>query len=70
MGFCFDELLIHFRNKNALNLRRREGKETSKLNLYMPILKKKMYIFTAEKRQTCEFFSVLLIFFQLSWLFI
>jgi hypothetical protein len=70
MGFCFDELLIHFRNKNALNLRRREGKETSKLNLYMPILKKKTCIFTAEKRQTCEFFLVLLIFFQLSWLFI
>ncbi|KAG6791964.1 hypothetical protein POTOM_001100 [Populus tomentosa] len=55
MGFCFDELLIHFRNKNALNLRRIEGKETSKLNLYMPILKKKMCILTAEKRQTYDY---------------
>ena len=56
MGFFFDELLNHFRKKNALNLRRREEKKMTKLNLHVQKLKKKIWMFTAEKRQTCEFF--------------
>ncbi|KAJ6705899.1 ATR INTERACTING PROTEIN [Salix purpurea] len=38
--------------KNALNLRRIEEKKMTKLNLHVQKLKKKIWMFTAEKRQT------------------
>jgi hypothetical protein len=66
MGFCFDELLNHFRKKNALNLRRREEKKMTKLNLHMQILKKKIWMFTAEKRRICEAFFSLSVSFKFS----